>query len=628
MPSSSIAYVPHHPQVLARDVSGAYPTVSGNRRITQRVLLLGATGAEPAYLAARDALERIGIPYRAVNASQEEVTAAMLSDGISTCHFSGVIVATSGLAYSDPTSGTWQSALTLEEWQRLSSFEVACSAREIVWYAWPSEDLGLAAGAAFDSNAAVNGRLTTVGQTFFRRVKPAAQIPYRLVYGYRASILNPVTTRSLIEAEDGGVLMALHTPPDGREMLVSTVDASPYVTSSLLLEYDMLRWLNRDLFVGKKRTYLAPQIDDIFLDNDMWVVGQGNQGTTQFRISGTDLNAFVSWQTQRQASLPAGSTFTTDMAFNGFGTLSSEYPDTTLLSAARNAGNRLVWLSHTWDHENLDAMTRSEATAEVTRNCNRGRNLLFNAFRCTELVTPDMSGLGNLEALRGLYDGGVRFVVSDTSITEQIRPGQPGTNPSFNVGRFNPLDPRIYHIPRHPTSIFYDVSSPATETDEYNSIYRSYYGRNLTYTEILDKDSAFGLFYLLQGDIDPLMFHQANLTRYVNASGQSRSLYADWIDTVLGKFLALSNTPVHTLRMTEIGNAMKARASLNSCGVTATIVETGAMTSNLELRSVGTCLVPVTGLSAATFGSVETYAGEPTTSVTMTTGSVRTIPVN
>jgi hypothetical protein len=77
-------------------------------------------------------------------------------------------------------------------------------------------------------------------------------------------------------------------------------------------------------------------------------------------------------------------------------------------------------------------------------------------------------------------------------------------------------------VPRHPTSIFYDVATPATETDEYNTIYRAYYGRDLSYEEVLDKDSEFGLFYLLQGDIDPLMFHQANLKNY----GGGRSLYA------------------------------------------------------------------------------------------------------
>lgn len=626
MPSRALEYVPHHPGVIARDTSGAYPLVAGNRRITQKVLLLGATGDEPAYLAAREALARIGVPYRSLIAAQEEVTAAMLSDApSSTCHFSGVIVATSGLGYVEPTTSGWQSALSLEEWQRLADFERACSAREVVWYAWPGAEFGLAPGPEFDSDTDVDAQLTDAGATFFRRVKSTARIPIRQSYGYRAVVADPTTTTALVQAIGGGVLLARHIATDGREVLVSTVDSSPYLTHSLLLEYDMIRWLNRDLFIGKKRSYLSPQIDDIFLDNDMWVIGQGNQGTTQFRITGTDLTAFVNWQNARRASLPAGSTFTTDMAFNGFGTQVAEYPDTTLLAAARAAGGQLVWMNHTWDHENMDALTRSQASSEVVRNNNLALTLGLNGYRRAELVTPDMSGLNNINALRGMYDGGVRYVVSDTSITEALRPGNPGTNPSFNVGRFNPLDSRIYHIPRHPTSIYYDVATPAAAIDEYNTIYRSYYGRDLSYAELIDKDSAFGVYYLLQGDIDPLMFHQANIARYVS-NGQSRSIYADWIDAVIGKYLALTNLPILTMRETEAGTAMKARGAFNNCGITATVVET-ATTANLELRTVGACTVPVTGLSAPTFGTREIYAGEPTTSVTMTAGAVRTIPI-
>lgn len=95
-----------------------------------------------------------------------------------------------------------------------------------------------------------------------------------------------------------------------------------------------------------------------------------------------------------------------------------------------------------------------------------------------------------------------------------------------------------------------------------------------------------------------------------------------------GKFLSLTNVPILTLRMTELGNAMKARGALNTCGLTATIVETAPTTASLELRTAGACVVPITGLSAGTFGSVENYAGEPLTSVTMSAGSIRTIPVN
>ena len=635
LPSRPLEHVRHGPLDVhgpASDLFGGPIVVaSGNRRVTQRLLVLGATGQEPAYLAAVSAIDRIGVPYRPFLAAQEALTPGLLSDGASSCYFSGVVVATSGLGFMDPATNTWQSALTPAEWQVLADFERACSAREVTWYAWPGAEFGLAPGPAFDSNTAVDGRLTTAGQAIFHRVKIDARIPYRSAYGYRATIAEPTTTVSLIEAVDGGVLLAKHTTVDGREMMVSTVDANPYLTHTLLLEYDMIRWVSRDLFVGKKRAYLSPQIDDLFIDSDTWVVGVGNLGTTQLRITGADLTWFLTWQGTRQAALPAGSTFGTTLAYNAVGTQTSEYADTTLLTVARSvAGRKLRWVSHTWDHENMDVMTRSATIGEVSTNCTWGRILALNPLDCSELVTPDMSGLLNLNAVRGMLDMGVRYVVSDTSHTEALFPTNPGNNPSFNVGRTNPLDVRLYQIPRHPTSIFYDTSSAATETDEYNKIYRSYYGRDLTFAEVLDKDSAFGLYYLLQGDVDPLMFHQTNLARYTStAPAGLRTLYADWIDTVLGKFLALSNVPVVTLREAEIGVEMQARSKLATCGVTATKVETPLVGSGwqLELRTTGACSVPVTGVSSPSFGPVELYGGEPLTSVTMPANGVRTIPL-
>lgn len=622
LPSRPLARVAHG--TLDRLISPTFvERVAGPRRIAQKVLLLTATGEEPSFLAARDALDRIGVPYQPVVATEQEVTAALLTDDVAACHFSAVIFSTSGLGYYDPTTG-WQSALSADEWARLADFELACDAREAIWYAWPSPELGLMYSASFAWDEPVDGVVREPG--FFGRVRPDAQIPYRYAAGYRAEILDPATTTALVEDARGGVLLAVHTAADGREALVSTVDSSPYLTHALLLEHDMIRWLTRGLFVGQKRAYLAPQIDDLFLDNDMWIPGVGNDGTEQFRISGADLDALVDWQAGLQDRLPAGSTFMTDLAFNGAGTYATEYPDQTLLAAALRAGPELTWLNHTWDHENMDLMTRAAARTEVASNCKRARALKLNGFACTDLVTPDMSGLTNAAAVRGIVDAGARYVVSDTSITEALRPENPGTNPSFNVGRVNPLDPRLYQIPRHPTNIFYDVATPEAQTDEYNAIYRAYYGRDLAYDEVLDKDAAFGLFYLLRGDIDPLMFHQANLGDY----GGGRSLYGDWIDAVAARYLTLSQAPVLTLSQVTIGQEMQARGRLDACGVAAAVVEAepGAATArSLELTTAAACTVPVTGLAAAAYGKVSTYAGDPITAVPMSAGQVQLIPL-
>jgi hypothetical protein len=338
---------------------------------------------------------------------------------------------------------------------------------------------------------------------------------------------------------------------------------------------------------------------------------------------------FVAWQTAFQASLPSGSSFVTEMAFNGAGATSTT---DKLVVASRNAGNKLSWLNHTWDHENLDAATRSFTSNEVKRNCKRATDLKLAGFTCSELVTPDMSGLANVNAVLGMIDAGVKWVVSDTSHTVQAFPSAPGDNPSFNVGRYNSLDKRLYLIPRHPTSVFYNVETPDLHTDEYRFIYDQFWADNgfsgtIDYSFVQDKATEFSFLYLLQGDIDPLMFHQANLHNYAKATGGNHSLYGDFIEKTVAKYLAISPTPIISLSQDAIGAAMIEREKLDKCGLTATINEAATGARTLTLRAVAGCTVPLTGVDKAAYGKVETYNGEKTTSVTLAAGQTVTIPL-
>ncbi len=588
--------------------------VAGPRRINQKVLLLTADTSQPSYLAARDALVRMGVPFQAINAVNQEITDALLTDGQSTCNFSAIIFATSGLGYSSPSG--WASALSPEEWQRIATFETGCSAREAVWYAWPSPDLGLTnAGPSFNSNQTVAA--TIANPSFFKRVPATAALAYQNAAGYRASASSATTTPIVTDAS-GYILLATHTRPDGSEVLVSTVDSNPYLPHALALEYDMVRWLTKGVFLGKKQTYLAPQIDDLFLSNDMWRVdlhANPEDDTHTFRINGTDLTKVATWQTSLQTRLPAGSRFVTAMAFNGLGSTTSYTSDKTLINTARTLGNKFQWLSHTYDHENMDAMSRTSARNEVLQNCARGVVLLLSGLECSELITPDMSGLTNINAVRGMIDGGVRSVVSDTShaASDPRFASAPGDNPSFNVGRVSTLDSRLYQIPRHPTNLFYDVKDPTDMVDSYNTRFA---GSNADYAKVLDLNTSWPLLYLLQGDVDPLMFHQANLASY-NTAG--KSLYSDLIDALMTKYLAISSAPVITLTQRAIADAMKKRGELNACNATAVVVES-ATGRSLEVKSTATCTVPLTGVAAPTKGTVETYAGESITSVKMPAG--------
>lgn len=623
------------PGTMATGKSGAsYMAAPGNRRIDLKLLVITALGEEPSFLAARSALDRIGVPYDVLIAATTELTPAMLSNDIDHCNYAGVVIAVGGLGFFDPDTGSWTSAFTTTEWTTLADYERACSARELVWYGWPGGEFGLTVSSSFDTGQTVLAQITPDGASVFPYVQAGASIPIQDAWGYKATITDPATT-AVVQTSDGYVLVAQRVNADGRETMIATMDSNPYLIHSLVLESGFVSWVSRDLYIGKKRAYFTPQVDDIFIDNDNWDIATHSNpadGSSTFRITGTDLTSFVSWQSGFRAALPAGSTYITAMAFNGIGTVRWEYPDQTLLSAARAAGAGLTWLDHTWDHENMDAMSRTTAASEVTRNCDRAARYAFNGFSCSELVTPDMSGLTNHDAVLGMLDAGVGYVVSDTSITEEIaqeRGTTPGDNPSFNVGRVNTMDARLYQVPRHPTSVFYDVSTRAAAIDEYNTIYRSYWGHDLSYDEFITTDTVFGLHYLLTGDIDPLMFHQANLASELVGT-TPHTLAGDWIAASATRFTALIDAPILTLSERDIGTAMKARAAFDACGITATYVEGDVAgpqwvrPATIELSSTGTCSVPITGV-ASTSGTVETYAGVPTTEVATTPGVVTTV---
>jgi hypothetical protein len=208
----------------------------------------------------------------------------------------------------------------------------------------------------------------------------------------------------------------------------------------------------------------------------------------------------------------------------------------------------------------------------------------------------------------------VTTVVSDTSEPAAINPDNPGDNPSHNVGRRNPWRPAIYQVPRHPTDVFYDASTVAEEVDEYNTKYRAFYGRDLSYAELLAVESTVQLRHMLQYDADPLMFHQANLRAYTGADQAEHSLYSDWVDAAIDAYLANVRLPVLTVDQLDLGRLMQARGAYDACGVRA-VLRDDERGRRLELTGRASCEVPITGLVDPAAGRVETYAGVPTTFV-------------
>jgi hypothetical protein len=125
--------------------------------------------------------------------------------------------------------------------------------------------------------------------------------------------------------------------------------------------------------------------------------------------------------------------------------------------------------------------------------------------------------------------------------------------------------------------------------------------------------------YLVRGDIDPLMFHQANTGPYDGTN----SLLSDVLTATFNKYLALENLPIRNLSEAGVGQVMANRMAYNNSGVNGTLVPCQSLT--LSVTNAAT--IPVTGVSAGTAGTTENYGGETISSVPVTPGSPKTIPV-
>ena len=454
-----------------------------------------------------------------------------------------------------------------------------------------------------------------------------------------------------------------------REMLALTFDNSPHLLHSITLSYGLINWVARGLFLGERHVYAAPQVDDIGLANWIFPYAQAEEGWydvrtdpwtflgacplgdidpqtgtagCEYRITGSDLDQVVAWQQQLRSTVANAAGFRLDMAFNGHGFKKSrggrgpyppDDPATPALDeneAHDNLTDRVAlladhfkWTSHTYDHLFMDNMSYDKALqGELRPNQVVKNRLALPHYNKAVLVTPEISGLYNADVLRALVDFGVQYVVSDTS-----RPTPPAGSdcqpgswplPRGNAGKFNCVNPGIYEVPRYPTALFYNVSTPQEWTDEYNYFYGEHgvdptrWGYDLTYQQILDKTSDTLVSYLLTHDLRPTMFHAANLRAYDG----SRSLLGDLLDATLAKYNThYKQLPIRSPGGKTIGDLMKARTIYDQSAVNA-VLRPGA---HIIVRATSTAgLAVVAPLTGVAFGSAsETYGGQSISHLTL-----------
>src|ERR1700728_925612 len=396
------------------------PAVAGAaQRIDMKVLLLGTSTTDPDFAAWQGALQREGVPFETIitSAGHAPITAATLSDtlasGTQEAKYQAVIVSVGALPKCPEAGeeGSCTSTLTTSEWTALEEYEQTFNVRQLTGDIYPSATYGLNGPTGTGALDGITATLTTGGKTIFPYLKGPVTMDTG-TYGSEATPLAPQASgasfETLVSSPSGASLVGVYTRPSGAQEMVETFDENQYQLQADLLRHGALNWGTRGIYFGDQRNYYEADIDDNFLSDDTWDTTTHTNDylpADAIREGPADVEYAANWSKENN--------FRIDMLFNGYG--SQVYAEEhghgsdPLLPAFQKFKNSFGWISHTWDHGELDATcaTQSYIEAELNEN-NAWAASTLGLSESTEptaadgndnpgvIITGEHSGLANL----------------------------------------------------------------------------------------------------------------------------------------------------------------------------------------------------------------------------------------
>lgn len=604
--------------------------------VDMRALVLHKSGddAGGVYNMIEAYLEILGIPYDVIDAGLPAPNGSLeesdLWDGVNHGHYQAIFIT---------TSDVWATYLDAAERSLIEAYERAFGVRQVTLYVFPN---AVEYGINFVNVAPLplDAMLSSAGQVVFDYLRSDATVSFS-EYGYQAQPASGVDFTTLFWDTMGNTLLGVFRPADGREHMVVTMSSyypatPPASIHARLLPYGMINWAMGGVFLGERHLYFVPQPDDVLGWGDRWdPVNHTYIYDIGYRNEPADLDNLVTWMAAFKTSEPNAAEMRIEMPFNAEESFEGSPPEVdsggtpvpgTLTAKAVELEGQFTWLNHTYSHADLDSATLATCTNEISRNNAAAATLGFSDYSLATLLTGDYSGMGrtsppttpNQNLADAAYALGVRYMLVNES-------DPLFKNPSPNAGIPHPLKPAILEVPRYANNIFYAASTPEQETDLYNWIYCNGYQTNpdpanrcYDYAYIIDSVSNQALGFMLDFSINPTMFHMNNLDNY----GDGDTLMTDFIEALYAKYNAYydDDVPVLSLRTQNIGERMWDRMSYDASGARGELRCGGEVT----LMADNAAPVPVTGVS---YGSaVETYAGQPISTIDVAAGATVVIP--
>ena len=652
-PSKPLAPI-HTPVTTPTVTNQLVPSSLANlylKPVDMKLLVLSADGTEPSFDATKYFLDYLAIPYDAVVLKTTPLPA--LNDATKG-FYQGIVLSTGNLALL--TGTTWGSALTVAQWATIDNYMTTYGVRTASMYTFPEPRYGLTMVSAVSTTPAAPVQLSfpAAASTVLPYLNRTNALPVIYSYMYFANA-TPATGETTIPflTAGGYTVGATHKKVDGREFLSLTMDHNPYLLHSLALNYGVFNWVTKGIFLGERRVYMNPQVDDVFLANNLYTEVPAACKPSGFlvdptysfpdtcpeqRMIGSDLTSVRSWQSKWQQNTQFKN-FKIAMAYNAYGlTADGGAPKKDDLSSqATSFRNDFFWLSHTYDHEDLDCYSPvpnsgictpadyQESYDEIALNLSSVARMSLPVDRAS-MVTPGISGLRNLNFLKAASDLGLKYLVSDLSRPDW-RPAKP------NTGVRSPYAPAVLYIPRRATNIFYNTSTAnsgldGSLVDEYNLFYGPngllrITGTNLpfftvaqTYSDVINRESDQLVQYMLRGELYPTMYHQANLINY----GGGKSLLTDTLEAAFTKFQKISGLPVLSFNQSDLGKKLEDRMAFLS-GNTKATYKPGI---GITITSTGAASAPVTGICST---ACENYGGTNISKIPVPANGTVNIPL-
>lgn len=515
--------------------------------------------------------------------------------------------------------------------QQLENYSTTFHIKWVILYMYPNQDGASALGWGV-SNATLT--FASAALQYATGYVQNYQVNITGIYYYPSQVITssvatgvPAINIQVAGSTNINTVAAFINYNDGRKKLQFYVDQAKWTLHGVTLSSFWVNWVSNGIYAGARRMSFTCQVDDVFMNTAMYDPAVKGPGTKEYyRIVASDLQALSQWQTNKNAILPANSNIITTLAFNGETvTENGGFKVDPLFLKAKQLVNQFEWETHTWDHTLLDDLTYDETIAELFQNL-QAASWLFNAnlnltvpdrWSNKSMVTPAISGLYNPDALSAMFDFGIKAVVGDSSLPP-LNPVNP-YHGLYTTEALNGYD-GIYIVPRIDTNIYYDACLPIHITNQYNDRYYSYWGRNLTFEQVMQQDVInFGPL-LLAFRHDPFMFHQANL-RIFPYMGKNASLISLWMDRMLDNLATYYSLPILSWSHDDLATILQAREARDACGFSGKLQ---VRADNLAVvavatSSTGSCNYAITGATASTSSllSNEVYGPDSTLWISM-----------